>query len=108
MPDLDPILSRLHSDHTQQQRSAYSAQLATEDPGPRLPFRSFNAGTDAARSLYPLRLWSEGYESVNLLNGCSQAKRGPKMIWMGGDVLTYIYPIHVKEILKLQWMCRVS
>lgn len=33
MPDLNPIVSQLHSDHTQQQRSAYSAQLVTEDPG---------------------------------------------------------------------------
>lgn len=29
----DPIVSQLHSDHTQQQQSAYSAQLVTEDPG---------------------------------------------------------------------------
>lgn len=27
------IVSQLNSDHTQQQRSAYSAQLVTEDPG---------------------------------------------------------------------------
>lgn len=33
MPDLNPIVSQLHSDHTQQQRSAYSAQLVTEDSG---------------------------------------------------------------------------
>lgn len=33
VPDLNPVVSRLHSDHTQQQRSVYSAQLVTEDPG---------------------------------------------------------------------------
>lgn len=29
----DPIVSRLHSDHTEEWRSAYSAQLVTEDRG---------------------------------------------------------------------------
>ena len=32
MPDLDPVVSQLHSHHTHQQRSAYRAQLVTEDP----------------------------------------------------------------------------
>ena len=32
MPDLNNIFSQLHSDHTQMQRSVYSAQMVTEDP----------------------------------------------------------------------------